>query len=89
MKKTFFDADNLFYETDRQNVYENFEDTEKVLILTNTPKPSKQFIETNKKITGNFKDKTKGKTIIDFVASRPKIYGYLVVDDDKKKPKRH
>ena len=53
MKKTFFDADSLFYETDTQNVYENlwryrksFDLNEYLKSLSNLMQPIKKSLET-------------------------------------------
>ena len=55
MKKTFFDADSLFYETNTQNVYENlwwyrksFDLNEHLKSLSNLMKPIKKSLETLK-----------------------------------------
>ena len=85
--KKHFDAELLFtatgsltHEIKSEDVYEEFFKYKHLLDISNYPKHSKVFDETNKKFIGKMKDESEGKTINKFVGLKSKMCSIKYID---------
>ena len=69
----FADADSLVYETETEDVYEDFYKDKDLFDFSDYPQDSKFFDSVNKQVVGKMKDKSKGKIISAFVALNSKM----------------
>ena len=70
----FTDTDSLAYKIKSKNVYEKFFKCKHLFDLSNYPKDSKFFDETNKKVIGKMKDEFGGIIVEEFVRLKSKMY---------------
>ena len=76
----FTDTDSLTYEIKSEDVYEEFFKHKHLFDVSNYPKCSKFFDETNKKVIGKMKDESEGKIIDEFVGLKSKMYSMKNID---------
>ena len=69
----FADADSLVYETETEDVYEDFHKNKDLFDFSDYPQDSKFFDSVNEQVFGKIKDKSKGKIISAFVALNSKM----------------
>lgn len=85
----FTDTDSLCYQIFTDDLYEDMKKDSHLYDFSAYPKTHPCYDETNKKITGKFKDETNGLPVLEFVGLRSKMYSLLIdTDDDKKKEKK-
>ena len=74
--KKNFNAELLFTDTDSltYEIYEEFFKWKDLLDLSNYPKDSKFFNETNENVIGKMKDEFDGSIVDEFVGLKPKMY---------------
>ena len=75
----FTDTDSLTYEIKSENIYEEFLKWKDLFDLSNYPKDSKFFDETNKKVS-KMKDEFGGVIIDEFVGLKSKMYSMKEID---------
>ena len=89
LKLLYMDMDSLVYDIKTEDFYEDIANDVEATFDTSgysktdfRPLP----IGLNKKVKGHMKDELRGKIMTDFVALRPKLYSYKVLDgsEDKK-----
>ena len=86
----FTDTDSLIYQIFSENVYEKFfADREKYFDFCEYPKTNPFFDEKNKLVVGFFKDEAKGLPISEFVGLRPKMYSYVVRNEQGENDEKH
>ena len=61
------DTDSLVYETETDDIYEDFYKNKNLLDFSDYLEDSKYFDPFNKSVIGKMKDKVKGKIISEFV----------------------
>jgi len=76
----FTDTDSLMYEITAPRVYETIWENRDKFDLSDYPRDSPYYDPTNAKVIGKFKDEAGGKSIIEFVGLRPKMYSFTVAD---------
>ena len=84
-KLLFTDTDSLIYEIKTEDVYEDFSCDEEMFDFSNYSTKSKYHDDSNKLVIGKMKDETGGVGIEEFVGLKPKIYSFLVDNNDHKK----
>ena len=77
----FTDRDSLVYETETEDVYEDFYKDKNFFNFSDSPQNSKFFDPVNKKGIGKMKDEFKGKIIREFVRLKSKMYSLIDVND--------
>ena len=70
-----------------EDVYEDFSSDKEMFDFSNYSTKSKYYGESNKLVIGKTKDKTGGVAIEEFVGLKPKMYSFLVNNNDYKKAK--
>ena len=80
----FTDTDSLVYETETDDVYEDF-NRHKNLFDFSDPKDSKLFDPVNKKVIDKIKDEFKEKIISQFVGLKSKMYSLIDQDGEETK----
>ena len=76
-KLLFTDTDNLTYEIETSDVYQDFWNDKDKFDNSDYPQDSQYFNTTNKKVIGKFKDDAAGIPITEFVGLRSKMYSYM------------
>ena len=66
-KLLFSDTDRLVYESETDDVYEDFYGGKKLFDISDYSEDSKLYDSANKKVIGKMKDGIKGKAISEFV----------------------
>ena len=87
LKLCYMDTDSLVYDIKTEDFYEDIADDVPARFDTSGYCPNKPLpVGLNKKVIGLMKDELGGKTMTEFVALRPKLYSYKVLDgsEDKK-----
>ena len=88
-KLLFRDINNLMYEIETADVYEDFSSNKEIFDFWNYSTKSKYYDNWNKLVIGKMKDKTAAGAIEEFVGLRPKMYSFLVDENiDRQKAKR-
>ena len=70
-----------------EDVYEDFSSDKEMFDFSNYSTKSKYYGESNKLVIGKMKGKTGGVAIEEFVGLKPKMYSFLVNNNDYKKAK--
>jgi hypothetical protein len=78
----FTDTDSLMYEITAPRVYDTIWANREKFDLSDMPRNSPYYDPTNAKVIGKFKDEACGKSIIEFVGLRPKMYSFTVADEE-------
>jgi hypothetical protein len=86
-KLLFTDTDSLCYEIHTEDIYRDMYEDRTLFDLSNFPKDSKYYDESNKKVIGKFKSETKIDPIIGFVGLRSKMYSIKTEKDEINKAK--
>ena len=81
-KLLFTDTDSLMYEIKTEDVYEDFSRNKKIFNFSNYSTKSKYYDDSNKIVMGKMKDEI---AIEEFVGLKPKIYSFLVDNNDEHK----
>ena len=87
LKLCYMDTDSLVYDIKTEDFYEDIADDIPVRFDTSGYCPNRPLpAGLNKKVIGLMKDELGGKIMTEFVALRPKLYSYKVLDgsEDKK-----
>ena len=79
----FTDTGNLFYETETNDVYEDFYENKNLFNFSDYPEDSTFFDLVNKKVIGNIKDEVKGKIISEFVVLKSKMYSLVIENNEE------
>ena len=85
--KLFTDTDSLFNEIKTEDAYEDFSIDKEMLDFSNYSTKSKYYDDSNKLVIGKMKEKTRGVVIKEFVGLKPKMYSFLVGNNQHKKAK--
>ena len=85
--KLFTDTDSLFNEIKTEDAYEDFSSDKEMLDFSNHSTKSKYYDDSNKLVIGKMKEKTRGVVIKEFVGLKPKMYSFLVDNNQHKKAK--
>ena len=85
--KLFTDTDSLFNEIKTEDAYEDFSSDKEMLDFSNYSTKSKYYDDSNKLVIGKMKEKTRGVVIKEFVGLKPKMYSFLVDNNQHKKAK--
>ena len=85
--KLFTDTDSLFNEIKTEDAYEDFSSDKEMLDFSNYSTKSKYYDDSNKLVIGKMKEKTRGVVIKEFVGLKPKMYSFLVGNNQHKKAK--
>ena len=85
--KLFTDTDSLFNEIKTEDAYEDFSIDKEMLDFSNYSTKSKYYDDSNKLVIGKMKEKTRGVVIKEFVGLKPKMYSFLVDNNQHKKAK--
>ena len=85
--KLFTDTDGLFNEIKTEDAYEDFSSDKEMLDFSNYSTKSKYYDDSNKLVIGKMKEKTRGVVIKEFVGLKPKMYSFLVGNNQHKKAK--
>ena len=80
-KLLFTDTDSLTYEIEAEDVYKNFWNDQDMFNNSDHPENSPYYCNTNKKVTGKFKDEACGVLITEFVGLKSKMYSYIKSDE--------
>ena len=73
-KESVCNTENLTYEIQSEDVFEEFFRHKHLFGFSNYPKDSKFLNETNKKVIGKIKDEFCGLIVDEFVGSKSKMY---------------
>ena len=87
LKLCYMDTDSLVYDIKTEDFYEDIADDVPARFDTSGYCPNRPLpVGLNKKVIGLMKDELGGKIMTEFVALRPKLYSYKVLDgsEDKK-----
>ena len=87
LKLCYMDTDSLVYDINAKDFYEDIADDVPARFDTSRYCPNRPLpVGLNKKVIGLMKDELGGKIMTEFVALRPKLYSYKVLDgsEDKK-----
>ena len=85
--KLFTDTVSLFNEIKTEDAYEDFSSDKEMLDFSNYSTKSKYYDDSNKLVIGKMKEKTRGVVIKEFVGLKPKMYSFLVDNNQHKKAK--
>ena len=91
---TFSDTDSLLYVLQTNDIYKDMLNHHNLFDFSNYPDEHKMFNrldkkmigylkKKNKKVIGKFKDELEGKTLLEFIGLRAKVYSFIYEDDDK------
>ena len=86
-KLFFTDTDSLINEIKTEDAYEHFSCDKEMLDFSNYSTESKYYDDSNKLVIGKMKEKTGGVAIEGFVELKPKMYSFLVDNNEHKKAK--
>ena len=78
-------TDSLMYEIKTEDVYEDFSNDKEMFDFSNYSTKSKYYDYSKNLVFGKMKDETAGVAIEDFVGLNPKMYSYLVDDNNEHK----
>ena len=86
-KLFFTDTNSLFNEIKTEDDYEDFSSDKEMLDFINYSTKSKYYDDSNKLIIAKMKEKTGDVAIKEFVGLKPKMYSFLVDNNQHKKAK--
>ena len=75
------------YEIKTEDIYEDFSSDKEKFDFSNYSTKSKYYDNSNKLVTGKMKDKTGGVAIEECAGLKPKMYSFLVDNNEHKKVK--
>ena len=75
------------YENKTEDVYVYFSNDKEMFDFSNYSTKSKYYDDSNKLVIGKMKDKSGGVVIEEFVGLKPKMYSFLVDNNERKKAK--
>ena len=81
------DTDSLMYEIKTEDVYEDFNVDREQFDFSNYSTESKYYDDSNKLVIGKMKDQTGGVSIEEFVGLKPKMYSFIVDNNEHDKTK--
>ena len=81
----FTDTDILIYEIKTEYVCEDFSNDKEMFDFSNYSAKSKYYDNSNKLVVGKMKYETAGVAIEEFLGLKPKMYSYLVNDNNEYK----
>ena len=84
-KLLFLDTDGVTHEIKTEDVYENFSNNKEMFDFNNCSTKSKYYDDSNKLVIGKMKDETGGVAIEECVGLMPKMYSFLVDNNEHKK----
>ena len=80
-KLLFTDTDSLTYETEAEDIYQDFWYDKDKFDNSDYPENSPYHDKTNKKVIGKFKDEAASIPIVEFVGLKSKMYSYIKNDE--------
>ena len=86
-KLLFIDTDSLMYEIKPEDLYEDFISNKEMSDFRNYLTKSKYYDDSNKLVIGKMKDEFGGVAVQELVGLKPKIYSFLVHNNEHKKAK--
>ena len=81
----FTETDSLMYEIKIEDIYEDFSSNKEIFDFSNYSTKSKYYHNSNKLVIGKMKDETGGVLIEEFVGLKPKMYSFLVDNNEHTK----
>ena len=84
-KRLVTDTDSLMYEIKTEDVSEDFNSDKEMFDFSNYLTKSKHYDDSNKSVIGKVKDDNAGVVIKEFVQLYPKMYSFLVDDNNEHK----
>ena len=84
-KILFTDTDSLIYEIKTEGVYEDFSSNKEMFDFSNYSTKSKYYDDSNKLAIGKMKDENGGNAIEEFDGLKPKMYSFLVGNNNEHK----
>ena len=84
-KLWFTDTDSLRYENKTEHVYEDFSNNKEMFDFSKYSTMSKYYEDSNKLVIGKMKNETGGVAIEEWVGLMPKVYSFLVGNNEHKK----
>ena len=75
------------YEIRTEDIYEDFSGNKEMFEFSNYLTKWKYHDDTNKLVFGKMKDETRGVVIGEFVQLKPKMYSFIVDNNEHKKAK--
>ena len=89
----YTDTDSLLIEIETEDINKDLIDMADHFDFSDYPMDhpvrmalGEERVNKNKKIPGLFKDECNGRTIVEFIGLRPKMYSILMEEDDRKNP---
>ena len=86
-KLLFTDTDSSMYGIKSEDVYEDFSSDKEMFHFSSYSTKSKYYDDSSNWVIGKMKDKTGGVAIKEFVGLKPKMYSFLVDNNEHKKAK--
>ena len=86
-KLLFTETNSSMYEIKTEDVYEDFSSNIEMFDCSNYSIKSKYRDDSNKLVIAKMKDETRGAAIEEFVGWKPKMYSFLVDNDEHKEAK--
>ena len=86
-KLLFADTDSVMYETKTEDVYEDFSSDKIIFDFNNYCTKSNYYDNSNNLVIGKMKDETGDFAMEEFVGLKPKMYSFLVGNNEHKKSK--
>ena len=84
-KLLFTDTDSLMYEIKTEDVYEDFNSDKEMFDFSHCLTKSEYYDDSNKLYIGKMKDVTAGVAIKEYVGLKPKMYSFLLDDNNEHK----
>ena len=84
-KLLFTDTDNLVYDIETDDVYEDVYENKNLFDFSDYPKDSKFSDPVNKKVIVKLKDGVKWKLISEFFGLKSKMYSLVIVNNEETK----
>ena len=84
-KLLFTDTDNLVYDIETDDVYEDVYENKNLFDFSDCPKDSKFSDPVNKKVIVKLKDGVKWKLISEFFGLKSKMYSLVIVNNEETK----
>ncbi|XP_052699416.1 uncharacterized protein LOC128176941 [Crassostrea angulata] len=82
------DTDSLFYRFEVEDMYKEMSKHIDLFDTSNYPRDHFLFSEINKKVVGKMKDETASQPVMGFVGLRPKMYSFIVYNEEKTQVKK-
>ena len=77
----YTDTDSFIIEVETDDIYKDMYENKNQYDFSEYPENHPNFDMSNKKVLGKFKDELKSKIITEFIALKPKMYGFEFIDN--------